>query len=61
MTSLIKHDMLKEDSLKQLKDELTDGEIDFFLSEFMTYSVEERTGRYLGLQELLISLLPKHH
>lgn len=61
MTSFIKHDILTDSSLKQLKDELTDGEIEFFLSEFLTYSVEEKTERYLGLQELLISLLPKHH
>lgn len=61
MTSFIKHNVLTESNLKQLKDELTDGEIEFFLSEFLTYSVEEKTERYLGLQELLISLLPKHH
>lgn len=61
MSSFIKHNTLTESHLKQLKDELTDGEIEFFLSEFLAYSVEEKTERYLGLQELLISLLPKHH
>lgn len=61
MTSFIKHNILTESNLKQLKDELTDGEIEFFLSEFLNYSVEEKTERYHGLQELLISLLPKHH
>lgn len=61
MTSFIKHNILTDSNLKQLKDELTDGEIEFFLSEFLNYSVEEKTERYLGLQELLISLLPKHH
>lgn len=56
LTEMIKQDIVKDIS-PLIREYHINEEIEFFLSEFLTYSKAEKDGVYKGVQELLLSLL----